>query len=64
MRNDKLTAIGALLLAAAIFFFIFTEAFHLISAPSDISVLLGVLLLCAAILVVFKLIVYAFKKLF
>lgn len=64
MKNDKLTAIGALLLVVAIFLFIFTKAFHLISAPSDISVLLGVLLLCAAMLTIIKLSIYAFKKLF
>lgn len=55
----------AIILAVAIaLFFVITEAFHLLTAPSDLSVVGGVLLLCASFLVIVRVTVFAIKKLF
>lgn len=63
MLNTKIGALAAVLLAAVALFFIITEAFHLLTAPSDLSVVGGVLLLCASFLVIVRLTVFAIKKL-
>lgn len=64
MKNQQLLALLAILAVAAILFFVFTEAFHLLSAPSDLSVAGGVVLLCISFLVIVKLSVFVIKKLF
>lgn len=64
MKKEQLLALLAILAVAVILFFVFTEAFHLLSAPSDLSVAGGVTLLCISFLVIVKLSVFAIKKLF
>lgn len=64
MKNEKILAVAAIPAIIAIILFVFTQAFHMLTAPSDISVIGGVLLLCVSFFVVVKLSIFAFKKLF
>ena len=64
MKNVKIYVFAVILIVVVVLFWVLTEAFHLLTAPSDLSVLGGVLLMCAAILVIIKLSIFAIKKLF
>lgn len=64
MLNTKMGALAIILAVAIALFFVITEAFHLLTAPSDLSVVGGVLLLCASFLVIVRVTVFAIKKLF
>ena len=63
MLNTKIGALAIILVVAIALFFVITEAFHLLTAPSDLSVVGGVLLLCASFLVIVRVTVFAIKKL-
>ena len=45
-----------------VYFWLFSKAFTLISAPSDLSVVAGVVLLAACIFTILKLIFYVGRK--
>jgi|GEM_PF-6493601 len=64
MLNSKIGALAIILAAAVVLFFVITEAFHMLTAPSDLSVLGGVVLLFVSFLVIVRLAVFAVKKLF
>lgn len=63
MKNAILPTLAGCLLVIIVLFWLFTQAFHLLSAPSDLSVLCGVLLISTCLLIIVKLFIYAFKKL-
>lgn len=62
MKNATLPTLAICLLVIMVLFWLFTQAFHLLSAPSDLSVLYGVLLLSTCLLIIVKLVLYALKK--
>ena len=64
MLNSKIGVLAIILAVAVVLFFVITEAFHLLTAPSDLSVLGGVVLLFISFLVIVRLAVFAAKKLF
>ncbi|PZR17237.1 MAG: hypothetical protein DI539_16930 [Flavobacterium psychrophilum] len=64
MKNEKILILGIVILAIAFLFWVFTQAFHLLSAPSDLSVIGGILLITISILTTIKLSTYLLKKLF
>jgi hypothetical protein len=59
----KILFFASIPLLLAIYFWTLTEAFHLLSAQSDLAVLFGVLLLCILLFTLIIIIRYA-KKLF
>lgn len=64
MKNNKILYIALIPVAVLVLFFLFSEAFHLLTAPSDLSVLGGVLLLVLALFILIKLFIFTAKKLF
>jgi len=64
MKKTKVYVIAVAILAIAVLFWLFTEAFHLLSAKSDIAVWAGVLILCACFAIIIKLSITALKKIF
>ena len=63
MTNKRILAVVVIPLALAILFWVFTTAFDLISAPSDSSLIVGILLACAGLFVLFKLVQFILKTL-
>ncbi|MBD3581326.1 hypothetical protein [Flavobacterium selenitireducens] len=61
MTNKKIYAVVAVPLVVAFLFWLFTEAFNLISAPSDTSLLIGILLASAGLFILLKLIQFLLK---
>jgi len=64
MKNRKIYYLAAVPLVLLCLFFLFTEAFHLLRAPSDLSVLGGVLLLALSLFILINLFIFVAKKLF
>lgn len=64
MLNTKILTLTIILVVAVVLFFMITEAFHMLTAPSDLSVLGGVVLLFVSFLVIVRVTVFAIKKLF
>jgi len=62
MKNGKILTLGIAILAFALLSWVFTQAFHLLSAPSDVSVIGGIILLCISFLASVKLFSYLLKN--
>ena len=64
MKYSKFYYIAGIPIVLLCLFFIFTEAFHLLSAPSDVSVFFGALLLAISLFILIKLFIFVAKKFF
>ena len=62
MKKLKIYYIVALPLLLVALFWLFTQAFHLLTAASDIMVIAGAVLMRVALLIIFKLCIFAFNK--
>lgn len=61
MNNRKLFLLAAVPVLLLLGFYASGFAFHLISAPSDVSVVAGVMVLSALLFILFKFIQYLIK---